>query len=303
MAYTKQTWDTTSYVNPTRMNHIEDGIRGAVDWDSNKILGAKNLNARPYTHPDTRTYNGVTWTVNADGSITANGTATGGNSQFQCHPRISTGANPLVLPNGKYIVSGCPSGGSGTKYFVQILATINGTANVYAYEYGAGREFTLNGDDYSPDCVTLGVYLYIVDGQTVNNITFKPMVRVASDDDATWTEGAMTNRQLTEKVNQTPLLLTQDNLSTTATSYPCSWAKYSMLNITLGNNNNVVNQILVPISEFTSSSTSRRVILYFMPITSSTYSAYEIYKNDDSNVYIKATNPDSSHRIKIYGVL
>ena len=30
MAYDKQTWDTTSYVNPTRMNHMEDGI-AAVD--------------------------------------------------------------------------------------------------------------------------------------------------------------------------------------------------------------------------------------------------------------------------------
>ena len=30
MAYSKQTWDTNSYVNPTRMNHIEDGIE-AVD--------------------------------------------------------------------------------------------------------------------------------------------------------------------------------------------------------------------------------------------------------------------------------
>lgn len=29
MAYSKQTWDTTSYVNPTRMNHIEDGIYDA----------------------------------------------------------------------------------------------------------------------------------------------------------------------------------------------------------------------------------------------------------------------------------
>ena len=26
MSYAKQTWDTTSYVTPTRMNHIEDGI-------------------------------------------------------------------------------------------------------------------------------------------------------------------------------------------------------------------------------------------------------------------------------------
>lgn len=32
MAYSKQTWDTTSYVNPTRMNHIEDGIAGVLNW-------------------------------------------------------------------------------------------------------------------------------------------------------------------------------------------------------------------------------------------------------------------------------
>ena len=29
MAYSKQIWDTTSYFNPTRMNHIEDGIESA----------------------------------------------------------------------------------------------------------------------------------------------------------------------------------------------------------------------------------------------------------------------------------
>lgn len=29
MAYSKQTWDTSSYVNPTRMNHIEQGIYDA----------------------------------------------------------------------------------------------------------------------------------------------------------------------------------------------------------------------------------------------------------------------------------
>ena len=29
MAYDKQVWDSTSYVTPTRMNHIEDGIESA----------------------------------------------------------------------------------------------------------------------------------------------------------------------------------------------------------------------------------------------------------------------------------
>ena len=33
MAYSKQTWDTTSYVNPTRMNHIEQGIYDASTAD------------------------------------------------------------------------------------------------------------------------------------------------------------------------------------------------------------------------------------------------------------------------------
>ena len=43
MAYTKQTWDTTSYVNPTRMNHIEDGIK-AVSDDSGKVTQVPTVN-------------------------------------------------------------------------------------------------------------------------------------------------------------------------------------------------------------------------------------------------------------------
>lgn len=31
MAYDKQTWDTNSFVNPTRMNHIENGIKENSD--------------------------------------------------------------------------------------------------------------------------------------------------------------------------------------------------------------------------------------------------------------------------------
>lgn len=37
MAYEKQTWDTTSFVNPTRMNHIEEGIE-AVDNGGYKLV-------------------------------------------------------------------------------------------------------------------------------------------------------------------------------------------------------------------------------------------------------------------------
>ncbi len=36
LPYDKQTWDTTSYVNPTRMNHIEQGIKDLSD-NYNKV--------------------------------------------------------------------------------------------------------------------------------------------------------------------------------------------------------------------------------------------------------------------------
>lgn len=39
MAYDKQTWDMQSHINPTRMNHIEDGIASA----GNSVLATINL--------------------------------------------------------------------------------------------------------------------------------------------------------------------------------------------------------------------------------------------------------------------
>ena len=34
MAYSKQTWDTNSVFTPSRMNHIEDGIAGRIDFEN-----------------------------------------------------------------------------------------------------------------------------------------------------------------------------------------------------------------------------------------------------------------------------
>ena len=43
MAYNKQTWDTTSYVNPTRMNHIEDGIAEVEQEIDQKIADVETI--------------------------------------------------------------------------------------------------------------------------------------------------------------------------------------------------------------------------------------------------------------------
>ena len=44
MSYTKQTWDTTSYVTPTRMNHIESGIADdCVQKTGDTMTGVLNI--------------------------------------------------------------------------------------------------------------------------------------------------------------------------------------------------------------------------------------------------------------------
>lgn len=177
---------------------IQINATDAVDWVSNGILGAKNLNATPYYHSSGRVQNYVTWTVNDDGSITANGTASGGNSAFSCHTRTKTNANCLILPNGKYIFSGCPSGGSTSKYALLVERTYNGTAESLGIDTGDGVEITLNGDDYSNDEVVVQIICRVYNGFQASNLTFYPMIRLANDTDATWKPYAETNKELTD---------------------------------------------------------------------------------------------------------
>lgn len=72
MAYVKQEWknlpNQTTPVNATRMNHIEDGIV------KNDIF--KNMLYMNYSRGTSTTINGVTFTINDDGSISASGTGT-----------------------------------------------------------------------------------------------------------------------------------------------------------------------------------------------------------------------------------
>lgn len=72
MAYVKQEWknlpNQTTPANATRMNHIEDGIV------KNDIF--KNMLYMNYSRGTSTTINGVTFTINDDGSISASGTGT-----------------------------------------------------------------------------------------------------------------------------------------------------------------------------------------------------------------------------------
>ena len=97
--------------------------------------------------------NGITFTVNSDGSVTATGTATA-NADF-------TISNLTGYPtSGRFVLSGCPEGGGASTYSIQIYQV--------AADYGSAVEFTSQN--------RLNVYICISAEQTVDNLIFRPMV-------------------------------------------------------------------------------------------------------------------------------
>lgn len=121
-----------------------------------------------------QTKNGVTFTVNADGSVVANGTASS-----DAYFRI----NSIILEKGvNYVLSGCPSGGADgmyNMYFDQLNA--DGTSIDDGFDYGNGVTFAV-----ADSCTAINVGLVIRKSQSVSNLVFKPMIRRASVADPTY---------------------------------------------------------------------------------------------------------------------
>lgn len=125
-------------------------------------LTARGNNLIPYPYDDTtHTVNGITFIDNGDGTITANGTATGNATYFVKNYSLSLSA-------GKYTISGLPFDGSWTTAITQ-LASSNGFA--FNNFLAQGETFTL--DSEVNDMV---VVLVVFKGYTANNLVFKPML-------------------------------------------------------------------------------------------------------------------------------
>lgn len=155
-----------------------------VDWKSNGVLGVKNSIPYPYANT-TKTTNGVTFTDNGDGTITANGTATD-TAYFYL-------GLPLVLSKGTYILS--DSGDNHTtSVHVQLYLYDSPFTNIATTSKSQQKIFTLTEN------TSLTLRINVLNGTTVSNAVFYPMIRLATDIDSTYQPYAMTNRELTEDV-------------------------------------------------------------------------------------------------------
>ena len=146
--YTKQQIDTMITAEQTARSDADTALSALQTVDRAAIAfiidrSAKNLldpeAAQGYNYQGTypATIAGVTYTLNADGSITTSGT-TSATRVFKI---------PVTLVSGtQYAISGCPSGGSDSGYRVDIRPA--GTTTVSAIDYGDGATFTADQTAY-----------------------------------------------------------------------------------------------------------------------------------------------------------
>lgn len=175
-------------------------------------LGAHNL--LPNTVQN-ETVNGITFAVNPDGSINVSGSATS-DVTYYISPFI-------ILPDGEYILNGCPNGGSSSTY--RLTMTSNNMNVSKGNDVGEGIRFSFN----KTNDVNLRPYILIKSGVTIDAI-FKPMVRLASDANSAYQPYAMTNRELTDNYN----------IERAVVSVPATYHGGSAANINFEKRNGVV---------------------------------------------------------------
>lgn len=122
----------------------------------------------------TQTINGITFTVNDDGTVTVNGTATA-----QAVLKIN---QTLILENGNYKLNGCPEGGSSSTYRFRLYRT--NTNAIPDIGSGAFFEITENIKFNYLD-------IAIEEGTKISNLVFKPMVIKGTEEKLYEPYGAM----------------------------------------------------------------------------------------------------------------
>ena len=150
--------------------HFEENTDGQIRGAAERVLrdctiyGNCGKNLLPYPFKDTtKTINGITFTDNGDGTVTANGTAT---DTAQFFPKESLNG-PLLAP-GTYTFSGCPKGGDWKTYNIRL------TGFTADRDFGNGSTFTLT------KATRVGMSLTIGTGATVENLVFEPQIESGS---------------------------------------------------------------------------------------------------------------------------
>lgn len=143
------------------------GASPSPDYPS-EIESVEGKNLLP-NNATSQTTNGVTFTVNDDKTIIANGTSTAITDLY-----MVGSANEYVdlgVPTGNYILNGCPVSGSTSNY---MLYAVQKRGNKLSYYQDTGNGLTIpieSGD-------TFRIFIRILSGKEVVNALYKPMLSI-----------------------------------------------------------------------------------------------------------------------------
>lgn len=182
---------TKGDMHPVTSNAVAEEVEDidAEFADIVNIYGAKNILPYPYHSKSGLVHNGITYTINSDGSVTANGTANG-SSTFYYFSDLK--GSDIQYLNG-CIFSGL-SDGSDNTYFLSIHQSVS-PWTPYCRLTNEGNKVIsgIPNDDTLVDCI-----IRVANGTTVTNKTFFAMMRKPGITDDAYAPYAKTNKQLTD---------------------------------------------------------------------------------------------------------
>lgn len=181
---------------------VKEKADNAVLWSERKGYVGKNR-IKNISSASTEK-NGITFTVNSDNSITVSGTA-GAQTDFTVYDIVanSVDKDASLKNSGKYILSGCPAGGSESTYFMQWYK-YNGVDTLK--DTGSGVE--VNTSPYTAATYD-NVTIRIMNGTVISSpITFYPMIRKTSISDSTYEPYIKSNEELASAKLDTATLKT-----------------------------------------------------------------------------------------------
>ena len=185
---------TLSDISAIWSSNARTGVHQWLDYDLAKL---KALNTSGTWANNVYTLNNTTFTVNNDLSIDVD-TLEGGSSNQAVFVLNSAVSTDIAMK-----LSGCPSGGGDTTYFLYA----KDTSNVYYYDYESGVNV--------PADKTVSVSIIVRASQTVTDKSFKPLYKDVNDLSNEVTPYAMTNGELTEKVAGNELTISTGNANIT----------------------------------------------------------------------------------------
>jgi hypothetical protein len=158
-------------------------------YADNGVLGAKNLLE---VTANTETRSATTFTINKDDKGNVLNVNVNGTPSSDIYFRINSKFSEV----GRYILNGILDGSNTFRMQAYIYASSDNTFKRSYTDTGSGTEVVIDNGEYANFEI-----IVTQSGGAVNNKKVYPMLRLASDPDDTYQPYAMTNRELTEKVN------------------------------------------------------------------------------------------------------